>query len=554
MTVMFCDVANSTALFRRLDPEDEREVILSYRQACERTVSHFGGFVSKFVGDGVQACFGYPQAHDHDAVMAVGAAAALVDEVHKLNSVVNQRYGIDLRIRIAVHTGLVVAGEMGTGLVREASSFAGGVFNIAARLQELAEPNTVVLSKDTYQLVQEFFACRELPPARLKGLPDPVSAFQVLDHRHLASDATSLHRRSVPPLIGRDEELARMMTCWHQAIAGVGQAVVLAGEPGIGKSRLVRALRDALIGEAHESVVLHCSEHTRNSALSPVIDHLKRLLQYSEEDDPTKKLEKLEAKVSLFGQDSPDVVPLLAALLDVTIPEKYAKSELSIEAKRRRTMEILVSALVTTASKRPVLLVVEDLHWADASTLDLISLLHHQLHGSPILVVLSTRPEFDLPSSIQKAVTHIDLARLSSTHVRTMVTNLTRGETLHETTVKRLVEKAEGVPLFVEELTKMVLDTGGLEDVTALEISPHETAIPATLQSSLMARLDRLGSAKTVAQIAATLGRTFSYDLLRAIYPSPDAELRAGLTQLVNSEILFQRLDSQRGRSASSTL
>jgi class 3 adenylate cyclase/predicted ATPase/energy-coupling factor transporter ATP-binding protein EcfA2 len=547
LTILFCDLVDSTSMFRRLDPEDERDVVLSYRQACERAVSHFGGYITTFVGNGVQVCFGYPQAHDKDAIMAVDAAVALVADVGRLNDMIGRRYDLELRVRIAVHTGLVVAGELGAGKAYDAYSFTGGVMNIAARLQELAKPNGIVISKDTYQVVRDFFVFRELPPARLKGLPDAVIGFQLVDHHHSGSYATDLGRRRLPRLIGRDDELDRLMEYWQKAESACGQTVMLVGEPGIGKSRLVRALRDALPPGEHQIVVLHCSEHTRYSAFSPIIALLRELLELNSGDHPIRKLEALQAKIGLFGLGSSDVVPLLAALLDVATPEIGADPDLSIEARRRRTMEILISAVTLTAARRPVLLVVEDLHWADPSTIELFCLIQDRIQSSPILVVGTARPEFHPPWGPQQSVVQIDLARLSSGHVRLIVTNLAGGKPLPDSALTQLLEKAEGVPLFVEELTKVLLATRRFDDDLEEKGFLAEATIPAALHSSLMARLDRLGSAKMVAQTASILGRTFSYDLLLAIYAGGDAELRAGLAQLVNSEIVFARGENQRG-------
>jgi class 3 adenylate cyclase/predicted ATPase len=547
LTILFCDLVNSTAMFRRLDPEDERDVVLSYRQACERAVSRFGGYISTFVGDGVQVCFGYPQAHDQDPIMAVDAAVALVAEVGRLNDMIGRRYDLELRVRIAVHTGLVIAGELGAGKAHDAYSFAGGVMNIAARLQELAKPNGIVISADTYQVVRDFFVFRELPPTRLKGLPDTVIGFQLVDHHHSHSYATDLDRRSLPRLIGRDNEFDLLLKYWQRAVSGCGRTVMLVGEPGIGKSRLVRALRDALPPGEHEVVVLHCSEHTRYSAFSPIIGLLRELLEIEVGDHSISKLKALQAKIGLFGLGSSDVVPLLGTLLDVAMPEGSADLDLSIDARRRRTMEILISAVILTADRRPVLLVVEDLHWADPSTIELFCLIQDRLRSAPILLVGTARPEFRPPQGSRQSVVQIDLARLPAEQARLIVANLAAGKPLPDSALMQLIEKAEGVPLFVEELTKVLLATGGFDDTWEAKGLLSEAKIPAALHSSLMARLDRLGSAKMVAQTASILGRTFHYDLLRMIYAGGDAELRRGLAQLVNSEIVLPRGENHRG-------
>jgi predicted ATPase/class 3 adenylate cyclase len=540
LTVLFCDLVGSTALAARLDPEDMGAVIRAYQACCAEVVKRWGGHVAKYMGDGVLAYFGWPQAHEDEAERAVRAGLELAAAVARLQP------GDDrpLAARVGIATGLVMVGELiGEGAARE-EAVVGETPNLAARLQALAAPGSVVISQATRRLVGGLFELADLGPLRLKGFAEPLAAWRVEGEGRAEGRFEALHGERLTPLVGREHELAMLLERWAWARDGDGQVVLLAGEPGIGKSRLLQALRGALSGEPHVALSHFCSPYHSNSALHPIITQLERAAGFAPEDAPEAKLAKLEALLRRATEQLDEAVPLLGALLGVPRGERYPALNLSPQRQKQRTLEVLIEQLAGLARTRPVLELYEDVHWVDPSTLELLDLLVERVRSLPVLAVLTYRPEFRPPWSGHAHVTSLPLNRLGRRQGAALVARITGGKTLPAEILDQIVARTDGVPLFVEELTKTVLESGLLTDAgDRYELSGPlpPLAIPATLHDSLMARLDRLAPVKEVAQTAAVVGREFSHDLLAAISPLSAADLGAALDQLVACELIFRR-------------
>ena len=540
LTVMFCDLAGSTAMSEQLDPEELGEVILSYREIVAEAVGRFDGYIARYVGDGILAYFGYPRAHGDDPARAVHAAIAILTAMHGFARTLKATKGINTSVRMGVHTGLVVVGEIARGIVREEGGVLGETPNLAARLIELATPGSVLVSGVTHALVKNEFQCRELGATRLKGLSRPINIYEVVCALSQQSRIDFHDSMDLTKLAGREHELQFLGDRWRQVLAGTGQVVSIVGEPGIGKSRIVRAFADSFIEAHHLKIVLHCSPHFSNSALFPVVDYLNRWLDKASGD----KLEHLANSIATLDMPPAEAVPIIASLVSLPLAAPYQVPQVSAKVQRDRTMEILLTWIVRQAADRPILLVVEDLHWSDASTIELVLLLLNQIHTAKILLLLTFRSEFHPPWPLYSYLTHLPLDRLTSSQVHEMIGHITGGKNLPEFVCDHLVEKTDGVPLFVEELTKAVIESGMLMESDhgyQLRTSPLDIDIPITLHATLMARLDSLNSAKLVAQRAAVIGREFSYELLAAITTLSSDELAHGLSQLVEAELLFQR-------------
>jgi predicted ATPase/class 3 adenylate cyclase len=539
ITVMFCDLVGSTALSAQLDPEELREVVHIYQTACTGVIERFAGHVAQYLGDGLLVYFGYPVAHEDDAQRAVRAGLGIIEALHELNKQLSH----PLQVRIGIHTGLVVVGEVGGGEKRERLAF-GEAPNLAARIQALAKPGTVVLSAVTQRLIQGFFVCQHLGPQALKDVATPISVYRVLGESGAQSRFEAAAQTGLTPLVGRADELALLQQRWEQAKSGAGQVVLLSGEPGIGKSRLVQRFKEQVKGEAQLQLECRCSPYYQNSALHPVITHLHKLLQFGREERPQSKFQKLERMLRAYQFPLTEAVPLLAALLSLPHPEGYPLLALSPQKQKQRTLEILLTWLLKESDRQPLCSVWEDLHWADPTTLELVGLLLEQASSARILMLATFRPEFLHSWEEQSHVSPLVLNRLGPSQSEEMIRQVTGGKMLPPEVVQQILVKADGVPLFLEELTKSVVEVTKEQGQTGWAVhaaSATGLGIPSSLQEALLARLDRLSDARQVAQLGATLGREFSYELLRAVAPLSEAELRTALSKLSEAEILYQR-------------
>ena len=543
LTVLFCDLADSTRLARQLDPEDLRVVVRAYQETAATVIQRYEGHIAQYLGDGLLVYFGYPQAHEDDAQRAVRSGLELLAAMRTRNPQLVQDQGVRLAVRIGIHTGLVVVGEMGSGGRHEHLAL-GDTPNLAARLQGLAAPDTVVLSDTTARLVQGYFVCQDRGVHALKGLDTPVRIVQVVGESAAQSRLDVAAASGLTPLVGRETEVTLLRERWAQARDGRGQVVLLSGEAGIGKSRLMRVLTERVVAEGAPRLTWHCSPYHTNSALYPVIDHLQRLLHWHRDVSPTARLTTLEQAVQAARLPLEEAVPLLAALLSLPVPERYPPLTLSPQRQKEQTQAALVAWLLADTAQQPVLTVWEDLHWADPSTLELLGLLLEHVPTARLLLVLTMRPEFPPPWTSRSHLTPLTLTRLGRPQVEEMIVRVTGGTPLPAEVVQQIVAKTDGIPLFVEELVKTVLESGLVRkdaDRYILTGPLPPLAIPATLQDALMARLDRLAVVKEVAQLGAVLGREFSYALLRAVTPLEEPALQQSLAQLVEAELLYQR-------------
>jgi len=537
LTVMFCDLVGSTPLSTRLDPEDLREVIAAFHHAVAEVVGSFDGFVAKYMGDGVLIYFGYPRAHEDDAERAVRAGLGVTDAVRRLDV-----GSVKLRVRVGIATGLVVVGDLiGEGSARE-QSVVGETPNLASRLQGLAEPGAVVIAASTRRLVGGLFEYRDLGAVDLKGIVEPVPAWQVLRPSVVASRFEAMHGSLLSPLFGRDEEIDLLLRRWAHARAGDGQIVLVSGEPGIGKSRITMELQALLQAERHFRQRYFCSPYRQDSALYPFIDQIGRAAGFAPVDSATSKLEKLEALLARGAPPDEDVA-LLADLLSLPVSERYLLPNLSARQKKEKTLEALIGRLESLARRRPVVIILEDAHWIDPTSRELLDLTVDRIRNLPVLLIVTFRPEFQPPWADQAHATMLALNRLDRRDRIALIKRIADGKTLPHDVVAHIIERTDGVPLFVEELTRSVLESGLLrqeEDHYVLEGPLPALAIPTSLHASLMARLDRLGSARHVAQIGAAFGRWFRHRSLRAVSGLPEDELQASLARLVGSELIFQ--------------
>jgi TOMM system kinase/cyclase fusion protein len=543
LTVLFCDLVDSTHLASQLDAEDYREVVRAYQQTCAEVIERFEGHIAQYLGDGLLVYFGYPQAHEDDAQRAVRTGLAMVQAMATLNHRLVQEQGVRLAVRVGIHTGLVVVGEVGGGNRQEQLAL-GETPNLAARLQGLAMPDTVVVSAATFRLVRGYFTVQDLGAHSLKGVTAPVQAYRMLGESEAQSRMDIAGLSGLTPLVGRDSEVLLLQERWTHSQDGRGQVVLLSGEAGIGKSRLVEALREHVSNQGATRLVFRCSPYHQQSALFPVIEHVQRVVHWQHDAAPEARIKALEQALQTLRLPLEEVIPLFAALLSLPHPAHYPPLNLSPQRQRQKTHEALVAWLLEETERQPVLAVWEDLHWADPSTLELLGLVLDQVPTARMLTLLTCRPEFHPPWASRSHLTQVTLTRLGHPQVEAMITSLTGGKALPAAVVEQIVARTDGVPLFVEELVKMILESGLVQeegDHYALTGPLPPLAIPSTLHDSLMARLDRLATVKEVAQLGATLGRTFAYELLLAVSPLDEVTLQQGLRQLVEAELVYQR-------------
>ena len=504
LTVMFCDLVGSTALASRFDPEDMHDVIGAYHRCVAKTVTHFGGFVARYMGDGVLVYFGYPQAHENDAERAVRAGLKLVTKIAKLSP----RSNLQLRVRVGIATGLVVVGDLiGSGEVQE-RGVAGETPNLAARLQAVAEPNAVVIDPTTHRLLAGLFNYRDLGLVEAKGFSEPVRAWQALAASDIESRFEALHPAVLTPLVGREEEIELLLRRWQRARSGDGRVVLLSGEPGIGKSRIAAALHDELQGEPHVQQRYFCSPYHTASALFPIITWFERAAAFERDDTPETRCAKLAAFLARTATPQPNVA-MLADLLSLP-SDQFSALDLSPHRKKASTIEALLRHFEMSARQNPLLIIFEDAHWIDPTSRELLALLTERIQRLPALLLITFRPEFDPPGVGHPHVTTLVLGRLGARDAAALVKCVTGPKALPAEVVSQIVARTDGVPLFAEELTKTVVEGGLLREVGeryVLDGPLPALAIPTTLHASLLSRLDRLAPAREVAQIGAAIGR-----------------------------------------------
>src|SRR5437867_4291196 len=521
LTVVFCDLVGSTALSQQLDPEEWRAVVVQYLKAAAEAVARLGGHVAKTLGDGLLVYFGWPRAHEDDAERAVRAGLGIVDAVGALNRRLKSR----LAVRIGMDTGLVVIGEDG--------EVYGDTPNVAARVQALAEPDTVLVTAAAHRLVSGLFLVEERGAHALKGVPAPVTLYRVVQPSGVRSRLAAAAVLGLTPFIGREDERRLLRTRFEQAREGEGQVVLLVGEPGIGKSRLALVLHEDLAGVPHSWLESGGQPYFADTPFYAVTELLKQLFAWTGEDTPEARLATLERALGAAGLATQQALPLVAPLLDLPVPKGYPPVLAAPEVARRRLLATLAAWVLGAARLQPLVILLEDLHWVDPSTLGLQQLLVEQGATAQLLLLYTARGDFQAPWPLRAHHTQLMLSRLPRRHVREMVARVAARTALPEAVVDAVVTRTDGVPLFVEELTRADVEAGG---------AAAGMDIPPTLADSLMARLDRLGPpAKEVAQVGAVLGREFSYALLHAVHPLPEAELEAALARLVDAELVYPR-------------
>jgi len=539
LTVMFCDLVGSTALSVRLDPEDMRAVIASYHVCIGAVIGRYQGMIARYMGDGVLAYFGYPLAQEDDAEQAVRAALALVD------AVANLRINVDaaLQVRIGIATGTVVVSELLIDETPAERAVIGETPNLAARLQALAEPGAVLICPSTRRLTGGHFDYRDVGPVALKGWAEPVPVWQVLGPSGVASRFEAMHKTKLPPLFGREEEIELLLRRWRHATQEEGRVVVLTGEPGIGKSHIALAIEERLQSEPHITLRYFCSAHHTNSALFPFIGQLEHAAGFEHSDSVTERLSKLDALVARSTAD-PEHLAVLASLFALPASDRYQLQELSPQKRKEKTLAALLAQLDGLGARQPIFMIFEDIHWIDPTSLELLTATVEHVPQLRVLLLVTARPEFTLPWPSYPHMTTVPLARLGRRDGAALVERVTSGKRLPKEVLDEILARTDGVPLFIEELTKTVLESGLLQERDGhyvLERPLPSLAIPTTLHASLMARLDRLAPVREVAQIGAVAGREFHYELLNAVAGLPRERLEGALGQLVRSELIFRR-------------
>lgn len=553
LTVMLCDLVGSTVLSLRLDPEELTEVIQAYRQRCTNLITSHGGIVAQFVGDGVLAYFGYPRAHEDDAERAIRAALGIAAAARQPSP------GIaDLNVHIGIATGIVVVGHLSRDdkqapigsadpQIREEISAVGSALNLATRLQALAEPGMVVVSEETRRLSRGIFEYRDLGRRDLKGFDKPVQAWQVICESMVRSRFHALRASALTPLVGRQSELQELRQLWHSVQAGQGRALLISAEPGVGKSRLAEVVARRIVDRRCLRLWYYCAPNLQSSPLAPLIRQLTLAAGFTDKDDDDAKLHKLISLIPDAVRGASEMVPLLANLLSIAYESKYPPLNMSPQRQKHRLFEVLMQLLEAFASRGPLLLVVEDLHWIDPSSDELIGIFIDRLKGLPILAILTARPEFQSHWDDRAHLLHMPLSPLERRDSITMIELLCGTRNIPESTISQIADKTDGLPLFIEDFTRDVLESADLQETKSgvlIQCGRSPFAVPTTLTDSLMSRLDRLGSAKTVAQIGAVIGREFSYEILAKVAGLPEEQLKEELYRLVDSGLLMSRRSS----------
>jgi class 3 adenylate cyclase/tetratricopeptide (TPR) repeat protein len=550
LTVMFCDLADSTALSTELDPEDLQDIIRAYQETCAVLIQEYGGYIARYMGDGILVYYGYPKSLERNAERAVRSAINIVEAMAELNRKFGPDKDIEVAVRLGIATGMVMVGEIiGEGLAQE-RTVVGEAPNMAARLQGLAERNGIVIGALTKELSGNAFCYKDMGHFELKGIENKTQAWNV---RGLREETTLAEGQAdndgnaiIPDLVGRSEEIGLLRRAWQSVQEeGRGQVVSISGEAGIGKSVLVDTQRALVRAAGLPQLVMRCSPYHSNSAYHPVIEHFKRLAGWLPGDNAEARITKLETLLQPYDQPIAETLPLLAALLSLAVPtDRYAPLDLSPQQQKQRTQDLCIAMTLETAERQPLLQLWEDLHWADPSTLELIALQIDQAPTASLLMLLTARPEFIPPWPARSHTTPIILNRLESQHTAALIRRIANNKPLPDEVVEHISIKADGVPLYVEELTKTILDSDILRatpESYVLTGPLSSLSIPDTLQESLMARLDRLPQVRELAQLGSVLGREFTYEMISGLSIPGEAVLQDGLEQLVDAELLYQR-------------
>jgi len=547
LTVMFCDLVGSTELSNRLDPEDLRAIIREYQEVCGKVVARYEGHIAQYLGDGIMVYFGFPVAHENDAHRAVSTGLGIIEVIQRLNVRLNESHGVKVSVRLGIHTGHVVIGDMGDGDQTQQLAL-GATPNIAARLEGLAEPNTVVISADTHKLISGFFMCEDRGVYPVKGISKPIQIFRAV-HENIARTRLESYEKSNEdiPMVGRDEEIQKLRSIWEEAKDGRSNIVLLSGDPGVGKSRIIRSLIRHVAKESDAWLVFHhCSPYHKNTAFYPVAEVIaNHVLQFKPEEPVADKIGRLEGFLLQYGHPLHEMVPLFAMIMALPLEgTQYRPTQFSPEKQKQKLIGALLKMYIERSEEQNLLVVYEDMQWIDSSTLEIITQLVNQSPTLNIMAMLSFRPEFSPPWRMQGHIVPISLPNLPHEVAVEVIINIAGGKRLPEEVTTQIINKTDGIPLFIEELTKMVLDSGMLEEFDDRYelIGPIESlAIPSTLHDSLVARLDRMEHSKEIAQLGATIGREFSYDLLRETTAMEEEAMRECLAQLVDADLLTQR-------------
>jgi class 3 adenylate cyclase/predicted ATPase len=543
LTVIFADLASFTTLSQQLDPEDLNTVVHEYYAVCRAVCQRYEGHIANYLGDGVLMMFGYPKAHEDDAHRAVRTGLGIIEGMATLNTRLDHEMGLKLQVRVGIHTGLMVVGDDRAGDWQKMAL--GETLNVAARVQSVAQLDTVVVSPVTEQLVKGYFSCRSIGTHTLKGVSQPMELFTVLRESTARGRLEAAGRATLTPLTGRETEVAELLHEWTLASEGKGRALVMTGEGGLGKSRLVQMLKEHVANTTAAWLTpMQCSPYHQSTTMYPFIDLIERVvLKFERNESSRDRLHKLEGMILQYGIDPAEALPVFGTFHSLPPEAGYELTPMEPAQQRRYYMDTMVNIMKNRASRQPLLVVVEDLHWIDPTTLETLEEFVRGIHEYPILVVFTSRPEFVSPWTGHPGVHTLQLKRLDAAQTRTICLRVARGKTLPDEVVRQIIERADGVPLFAEELTKMIIGSGLLEergDSYQLVGELPAMAIPSTLQDSLMARLDRLSSVKEIAQIAAVIGREFSYELIRYVHPLEEAFLRHALMELLDEEIIDQ--------------
>ncbi len=542
LTVLFCDIVGSTELSERLDPEVLREVVHAYHDTTGRVIGRYEGHNAQYLGDGLLVYFGYPIAHDDDAERAVRAGREIVTALSEMNQVLEREHGTKISVRVGIHTGPVVIGAVGYG-GRQENLALGSTTNIAARLEGVAEPNTVLISEATLRLIPGLFVTEEVPMPPLKGVTSAIRGYVVRHPSGVGSNLTDNVR--LTPLVGRELEVGLCLDRWEMVQDGAGQALLLSGDAGIGKSRLLAVLRERLAQAPHTWLECRGTYYMRQTAFQPVTELLEQAIGFQQSDTPEIKLERLRKGLEITGASAEQTLPLLAGLLSLPLPDgREAVSTTTSERQRKETIAALVGWIHAVAMRQPLVLIVEDLHWCDPSTIEFLGILIEQIEASRVMVVVATRPEAKLPWPSRSNQTPVVLSPLRRSQVATMITSVAGGRGVPEDMIEFIVDKAGGIPLYVEEITKMMIESEKVklvDDHYELVGQIDTLKIPTTLKDSLMARLDSRAEAKELAQLAAVIGREFAYGLIETVTDLDESDLRRRLAELVSAELFYQR-------------